>query len=131
MNDDATYIPGRGVLAEIDIGSLRHHGDAIKFTYHDRFGMASEGFLLRFRDSYVAYENRCPHWSVPLDAEENQFLDSSASYVFCPMHGAGFDALDGACFQGPCMGDSLERFEVIIDGNHAIIQAMRPRLFGP
>lgn len=129
MNDDTTYLPGRGVLAEVDIGTLKRHGDSIKFTYHDRFGMESEGFLLRFRDSYVAYENRCPHWSVPLDAEENQFLDSSESFVFCPMHGAGFDAMDGSCFQGPCEGDALERLEVSIDGDRATIRSKTLRLF--
>lgn len=129
MNDDSVIIPGRGVVARVDVSKLTHHGHAAKFNYSDRFGMECEGFILRFRDQLVAYENRCPHWSVPLDAEENQFLDSSASFLFCPMHGAGFHAEDGRCFQGPCQGDALDRFEIRLEGDIAVISTPRPRLF--
>lgn len=129
MNDDAVFIPGRGVIARVDVHQLVRHGDATKFEYHDRFGMACEGFILRFHDRLVAYENRCPHWSVPLDAEENQFLDASKSFLFCPMHGACFEADNGHCFQGPCQGDSLDRFEIALEGNIAVISTPRPRLF--
>ena len=128
MHDDAVFIPGRGIIATVDVSALKQHGDALKFEYTDRFGMVSEGFVLRYRSHVVAFENRCPHWSIPLDAEENQFLDASQSFIFCPMHGASFDAESGQCFQGPCLGEGLERFEVAMDGEHAVIKAARPKL---
>lgn len=128
MNDDAVFIPGRGILARVDASRLTKHGDAQKFEYSDRFGMVCEGFVLFYRETLVAYENRCPHWGVPLDADESRFLDGSESFILCPMHGACFDASSGRCFQGPCMGDGLEAFEVSLEGDVAVISSARPRI---
>ncbi len=113
IDDDAVVRPGRGTIAEVDISALNDIGDATTFDYTDPLGMEAEGFVMRWRDGLVAYENRCPHWSVPIDQEANQFLDESGSFIVCPMHGAMFEADTGACFSGPCTGDCLEKFEVI------------------
>lgn len=118
IDDDAVVRPGRGAIAEVDVSELNELGDAAIFEYTDPLGMDAEGFVMLWHEGIVAYENRCPHWSVPIDREGDQFLDKSLSFIICPMHGATFEADSGKCFSGPCMGDALEKFEVVeIDGD--------------
>lgn len=112
MSDDVV-IPGRGVIAEVDVSNLKDARDAVVFSYTNRFGVEAEGFVLRtWTGELVAYENRCPHWSVPLDREGNEFLDDSDAYIVCPMHGALFELDTGNCISGPCRNDTLRKFEV-------------------
>lgn len=113
-------MPGRGPIAEVDVSHLKDDGDAQGFTYEDSFGMDAEGFVMRWKGDWVAYENRCPHWSIPMDAVENEFLDPSKSFILCPMHGATFDVDTGFCFQGPCHGDTLEKYDVIEIGDGVV-----------
>jgi nitrite reductase/ring-hydroxylating ferredoxin subunit len=54
-----------------------------------------------------AYLNSCPHTGVNLEWLPDQFLDSSAQYIQCAMHGAMFRIEDGLCVSGPCAGDAL------------------------
>ena len=132
MNDKTnqmSVIPGRGPIAEVDVTGLSQDGDAARFTYTDSFGMEAEGFIMRWREGWVAYENRCPHWSIPMDAVENEFLDTSKSFILCPMHGAMFDVDTGNCFQGPCHGDFLEKYEVVDLGEGTVeIRNARPKI---
>ena len=43
----------------------------------------------------------------PLEWLPDQFLDSSAQYIQCSVHGAMFRIEDGWCVRGPCAGDAL------------------------
>ena len=118
-------MPGRGVLAEIDVSALRKNGDARTFEYEDRLGQPAEGFIMRWNGGYVAYENRCPHWSVPVGWDDETFLAPNGRDIVCPMHGARFAPDTGKCWEGPCLGESLERFTVELNGATAIVRRSR------
>ena len=119
--DDEVVRPGRGKLAEVDVSELETDGDATTFEYTDVLGQDAEGFVLRWRGELVAYENRCPHWSVPLGFGDDEFLDDTGSVILCPMHGARFDVETGVCTDGPCLDDGLEKFRIELDGDVAEI----------
>lgn len=57
------------------------------------------------------YANRCPHRGVPLEWQEDQFLDHSGRLIQCATHGALFLIDNGECIAGPCAGQELENFE--------------------
>ena len=126
MSDmDAVLIPGRGLLAEVDVSALVKDGDACTFAFEDRLGQPAEGFVLRWRGAYVAYENRCPHWSVPVCWDDETFLAPNGRDIVCPMHGARFEPGTGKCWEGPCLGESLERFEVELRGTLLVVRRTR------
>lgn len=132
MPNDETYMPGRGVLAEVDVSALTEDGAARTFEFVDRLGQPGEGFVMRWRDGFVAFENRCPHWSVPVGFDDENFLDPSGRAIICPMHGARFEPGTGKCWEGPCLGDSLEQFVVERRGDFAIIRRKSLSVtFGP
>ena len=103
--DDEVLIPGRGVLAEVDISSLEVDGAARTFAYTDRLGQENEGFVMRWGEGFVAYENRCPHWSIPLGWDDENFVGENGRDIVCPMPGARFTPDTGECWEGPCLGD--------------------------
>ncbi len=96
------------------------HGQARKFAF-EREGQHQEGFILRIESGFVAYHNRCPHWGVDLDMGEGRFYSALTDRIFCASHGALFIPRSGYCDAGPCAGESLERFEVELDGDDARI----------
>ncbi|MGE4482781.1 Rieske (2Fe-2S) protein [Acidocella sp.] len=65
--------------------------------------------------AFHAYENKCPHEGVRLDARTEDFLDEDGNFLKCGTHGALFDLDDGQCFIGPCKGASLKRIDIVID----------------
>lgn len=114
-------MPGRGPLAEVDVAELRGTNKARTFEYVDRLGQEAEGFVMWWNDELIAFENRCPHWSVPVGFDDETFVDEGGDIV-CPMHGARFSPETGVCWSGPCIGDGLEKFEVTLDGDVATIR---------
>jgi nitrite reductase/ring-hydroxylating ferredoxin subunit len=83
------------------------------------FGAGHEPFrvlLLRRGDRVWAYLNRCPHFSLPLNYEPQQFVTLDAEVIMCAHHAAFFRFDDGACFDGPCTGASLEPIPLQRDG---------------
>jgi nitrite reductase/ring-hydroxylating ferredoxin subunit len=61
-----------------------------------------------------AYVNRCPHFSLPLNARPNQFVMLDATRVMCAFHGAVFRLDNGYCEAGPAASSFLEPVEVIV-----------------
>ncbi len=113
-------MPGAGPLATLDVAALEADGAARTFEYTDRLGQPAEGFVMRWRGELVAYQNRCPHWAVPVGFDEENFLEGND--IVCPMHGARFNPATGECWSGPCIGEGLEKFEVALDGEVATIR---------
>lgn len=75
----------------------------------------------------TAYLNRCPHLGVPLNWNENQFMDSDSSFIRCSTHGAMFEPESGLCILGPCRGESLWQLTCSIEnGNIYIDEAELP-----
>ena len=120
VNADDFIIPGRGVLGTVRVDELDHEGEARTFEYTDRLGQPAEGFIMRWGGEFVAYENRCPHWSVPVGFDDENFVEGRD--IVCPMHGARFSPETGICWSGPCIGEGLEKFEVSLDGEVATIR---------
>ncbi len=94
-------------LATVDITDLTTHGAVLHFTFTDELGRPHRAFLLRHGDTLRAFENRCPHWSTPLDEHGDHLYDRASDTLVCATHGARFLPDDGHCVSGPCTGDSL------------------------
>jgi nitrite reductase/ring-hydroxylating ferredoxin subunit len=78
-----------------------------------RDGRTLEGFVLFTGQKLVAYANECPHWHVDLDLGMGRFWDHASGRIVCRNHAALFHPDTGFCERGPCVGHSLEAFEVI------------------
>lgn len=89
-------------------------GQALEFEF-EREGERREGFVLRHGSELSAFHNRCPHMGVDLDMGEGRFYSALTERIFCSFHGALFEPSTGECVLGPCVGDSLERFELELD----------------
>lgn len=74
-----------------------------------------EALLVRVHDRVSAFENRCPHQGVPLQAEPDRFLEAGGELIQCAMHGALFLPEDGECVFGPCQGRLLREIPVSVD----------------
>lgn len=66
-----------------------------------------ELLLVRDGDALYGYHNSCPHTGIPLDWQEDHFLDYTNTYIQCATHGALFTLDGGYCVHGPCVGRSL------------------------
>ena len=83
-----------------------------------RFGEGEDCFslLLYRRGSVVrAYVNCCPHFSLPLNAQPDEFLLLRNSEIMCAYHCAVFRLEDGHCIAGPAEGMGLEPVPVQVD----------------
>lgn len=84
------------------------------------------GFVLCHSSAgLVAYLNRCPHWSVDLDLGDGRFYAQDIDRIYCKNHGALFRVEDGVCDHGPCLGQSLVRCAVELEGDDAWVSLAR------
>lgn len=102
-------------------------GETLRFSY-ERGGLTFEGFVLHHAEGWFAYANSCPHWNVDLDLGFGDFYDAEADRLFCRNHGATFLPTSGLCDFGPCVGRSLEPFELSFDGEDALVVIPQPPL---
>lgn len=92
-------------------------------TFSDRRGKGFDVdgvkiFIVTLGGNYYAYINRCPHQNVPLDWDNDQFLDCDGELVQCASHGAQFVIESGVCVAGPCTGQRLTKLELsIVNGD--------------
>lgn len=70
------------------------------------------GFVVRHRNRFHAYLNRCPHLGIELNWMPDRFLDADRCFIQCATHGALFTIDDGQCIAGPCAGDQLVALEL-------------------
>ena len=73
-----------------------------------------QGLLVRVRDRFHAYVNRCPHALHPLNLRPHDFLSPDGTLLLCHSHGALFEKQTGYCLAGPCAGRSLEALPVVV-----------------
>lgn len=73
--------------------------------------------LLRRGDEVWGYRNVCPHFSIPLNYEPQEFITMDARTVACSHHGSIFRFEDGSCLDGPCTGAGLEALPLRRVGN--------------
>jgi nitrite reductase/ring-hydroxylating ferredoxin subunit len=76
---------------------------------------------VRDRNGVHVFLNRCPHLGVPLQWQDNRFLDEDGAFIRCASHGALFERDTGLCIQGPCRGDSLWQIECHVEDDVVLI----------
>jgi nitrite reductase/ring-hydroxylating ferredoxin subunit len=63
--------------------------------------------VLRSGAGCHGYENRCPHFGIPLAARDDQLILKAHESVSCNTHYARFRWADGYCEFGDCAGEAL------------------------
>lgn len=63
--------------------------------------------VIQKEEGYYAYENVCPHFSIPLDYKKGMFSTYQNKIIMCAHHSAMFAITTGECVDGPCKGHSL------------------------
>jgi nitrite reductase/ring-hydroxylating ferredoxin subunit len=71
------------------------------------------GFVVREGDQVRGYVDSCPHAGWPLAALDDRYLTRSGEHILCAGHGALF-RLDGLCVTGPCVGERLYDWPVLL-----------------
>jgi nitrite reductase/ring-hydroxylating ferredoxin subunit len=72
-------------------------------------------FVLRHDGQLHGWANACPHLGVPMAWRRHAHLNAAATHVQCHAHGALFEKASGLCVQGPCRGQSLRRWALVVD----------------
>ncbi len=72
--------------------------------------------LVNLNGTMHAVSNVCPHVSMPLTGGS-----VSGDTIVCPFHGSAFNLATGECVEGPALGDSLDTYEVRIEGDDVLI----------
>lgn len=89
-------------------------------------------FAVKKNAKVFIYLNRCPHLSLPLEWQKDQFLDNKAAFIKCSNHGALFVIQTGKCIQGPCLGDCLWEIPYSVDkGQITVRNEDLPELASP
>lgn len=78
-------------------------------------------FVLRRVERVYGYLNLCPHYSMPLNHRDNEFMSRDGSMIMCRQHLALFRVEDGACAGGACDGRSLDRIPLQIQDGMVVI----------
>lgn len=99
-----------GPLAEIEEGAAREYVFGVGVS-------AFRMFVVRCRDEEIyAYLNLCPHFSLPLNRGDGDFLCPAKTWLRCNQHFALFRIQDGRCVTGSAAGEGLEPIPVEIEG---------------
>jgi nitrite reductase/ring-hydroxylating ferredoxin subunit len=77
--------------------------------------------VMRSAETVWAYVNRCPHFSLPLNARPNTFLITGQRQIMCAFHCAVFNFEDGRCVEGPAMGMGLESVPVTVHNGDILV----------
>lgn len=71
------------------------------------------GFLVRRGEHVAGFVDSCPHAGWPLAGIDDRYLTRDARHILCAGHGALFD-LGGTCVAGPCTGQRLTDWQVVV-----------------
>lgn len=72
------------------------------------------GFVVRRGEAVQGYVDRCPHMGLPLVQRLDDYLTADGTLIQCAWHGALFEAETGRCIGGPCAGQSLTPWPVVV-----------------
>lgn len=119
LDHPASPAQGTAICPVLDIPD--EGGREVVFGEHDPLRL----LLLRQGTQVWAYENVCPHYSLPLNFEPQEFVTLDG-LVMCAHHTAFFRFEDGHCIDGPCAGAGLTTVAVHSkDGQVILGQAPR------
>ena len=72
------------------------------------------GFVVRRGEALMGYVDSCPHTGQPLGGPTGRHVTRENDLILCTGHGALFRIEDGVCTSGPCEGQRLEEWAVVI-----------------
>lgn len=108
------YAPEHGTL----LGSLDDIADGACREYSFGLGIhAFRMFVIRRGTLAAAYLNLCPHYSLPLNHRDGEFLTRDGNRIMCRQHLALFDIDTGQCLDGACEGQGLIAIPVTVSGD--------------
>lgn len=88
-------------------------GAARSFVLELRAGRF-HGFVVRRGGTVFGYVDRCPHAGVTLAAQLDDYLSPDGRLIACSWHGALFELESGRCVGGPCVGQRLAPWPVVV-----------------
>jgi nitrite reductase/ring-hydroxylating ferredoxin subunit len=109
-NNPARPAPGTVLCALDEIPSPGAKG----FRFREGETMFA-GFVVRQGESLHGYVDSCPHAGWPLAGFAGRFLTRENDLILCGGHAALFRIEDGVCVAGPCPGQRLTPWPVIVD----------------
>lgn len=98
-------------------------GTARNFVLQMRAGRF-HGFVVRKGETAHGFVDQCPHAGVPLARSFDDYLTPDGQMIACSWHGALFRIEDGECVGGPCVGQRLREWPIIIDSGWVKTGAM-------
>ncbi|MCC8955553.1 Rieske 2Fe-2S domain-containing protein [Bradyrhizobium sp. Pear77] len=81
--------------------------------------------VVRWGKKMLGYVNECPHNSVNLDWERNEFLDPYGVRLTCGKHGSTFELGTRRCVEGPCKGGALTPIALTVLGGDICVVGVR------
>ena len=78
-------------------------------------------FIVKKDATFFAYKNKCPHRLTQMEWNPNDFLTEDKQHIICAMHAATFNLDDGLCISGPCVGDSLQKIDIVVKGDEIFL----------
>ena len=108
--DRLTNTPPGIALAPL---AIVRDGEARNFVIEMRAGRF-HGFVVRQGDTVRGYVDRCPHMGVPMTQVLDDYLTPAGDLIACSWHGALFRIGDGVCVGGPCTGQALTAWPVVV-----------------
>lgn len=78
-------------------------------------------FVVRRGDAVFGYLNICPHYSLPLNYREGEFVNDNGSLIRCSMHFAEFRIEDGYGVAGAAEDCFLDPIPVHVEDGQVVI----------
>lgn len=105
--------PGVRLCALADLAEPGAKG--FRFKADDRL---FAGFVVRAEGTVHGWVDSCPHAGWPL-AMMDAYLTRTGRRILCSGHGALFD-YEGLCVVGPCLGERLTPWPVVVVGDDVL-----------
>jgi nitrite reductase/ring-hydroxylating ferredoxin subunit len=83
-------------------------------------------FVVRRGGEAWGYLNVCPHFQLPVNVREHEFVNTGKTRIMCMNHCALFRFEDGHCVDGPCEGDRLNPVPIAVVAGDVRVGARPP-----
>jgi nitrite reductase/ring-hydroxylating ferredoxin subunit len=118
LSDQAPQLPARlfATPAGVRLGPLELIADGAARNFVLQIGEGRfHGFAVRQGEAVKGYVDRCPHAGLPLAQQLDAYLAPGGDLIACSWHGALFDIDTGLCVGGPCAGQSLRPWPLVVE----------------
>lgn len=105
---------GLGALETVQDGGAKEYVFGVGLN---RFRM----FVVRRGARAFGYLNICPHYSLPLNHRQDEFLTRDGGRIMCRQHLALFAIEDGRGLEGACEGRGLDMVPVSVRDGEMVI----------